>query len=63
MGQELGILSEIAKTQPQAVYSSFITEFRQKLTYYVRTIKGASTQFRQKDEFKPPIIGGTTCNL
>ena len=65
--EEIKILSEIAKSQPQAAYSCFITGFRHKVTYYMRTINGASNQLQSLDqviqtEFIPSITGGIICN-
>ena len=65
--EEIKILSEIAKSQPQAAYSRFITGFRHKVTYYMRTIHGASNQLKRLDqviqtEFIPSITGGIICN-
>ena len=65
--EEIKILSEIAKSQPQAAYSYFITGFRHKVTYYMRTIHGASNQLQHLDqaiqtEFIPSITGGIICN-
>ena len=44
------ILSQIAKTQPQAAYSAFITVFQYKISFYMRTISSASTQLKRLDE-------------
>ena len=65
--EEIKILSEIAKSQPQAAYSCFITGFRHKVTYYMRTIHGASNQLQRLDqviqtEFIPSITDGIICN-
>ena len=64
---QLRILSQIARTQPQAVYSAFITGFRHKTSLYMRTISGASTQLKRLDEFVQSefihvITGGVFCN-
>ena len=64
---QLRILSQIARTQPQAAYSAFITGFRHKISFYMRTISGASTQLKYLDEvvqseFIPVITGGDFCN-
>ena len=64
---QLQILSQIARTQPQAAYSAFITGFRHKISFYMRTISGGFTQFKRLDEvvqseFIPVIIGGVFCN-
>ena len=44
------ILSQIAKIQPQAAYSVFITVFQCKISFYMRTISSASTQLKRLDE-------------
>ena len=36
---QLQNLSDIAKTEPHAAYSAFVTGFRNKLTYHFRTVK------------------------
>ena len=36
--EELETLSNIAKSEPQAAYSSFTAGFRHKITYFIRTI-------------------------
>ena len=64
---QLRILSQIARTQPQAAYSAFITGFRHKISFYMRTISGVSTQLKPLDEveqseFISVITGGVFCN-
>ena len=53
----------IAKTEPQAAYSCFITPFKHKPSCIMRTIPHISDQLNQLDEiitseFIPPITGG-----
>ena len=48
---QLRILSQIARIQPQAMYSAFITGFWYKMSFYIRKISGASTQLERLDEF------------
>ena len=36
-GQSM-VLSKIAKTEPQAAYAAFVSGFKHKLTYYIRTM-------------------------
>ena len=65
--KQVRVLSEIAKTQSQSAYSCFITGFRHKVTYYMRTISGAEYQLRRLDEviktdFIPAITDGIICN-
>ena len=55
------------KNTTASSYSSFIKGFCHKVTYYMCTIKGASTQHQRADqviqlEFKPTITGGINCN-
>ena len=61
------ILSQIARTQPQTTYSAFITGFRRKISFYMHTISGTSTQLKRLDEvvqleFIPVITGGIFYN-
>ena len=64
---QLRILSQIVRTQPQAAYSAFNTGFQHKISFYMRTISGASTQLKLLDEvvqseFIPVITGGAFWN-
>ena len=36
--EELDVLTEIAKSEPQAANAAFTAGFRHKITYYMRTI-------------------------
>ena len=63
--QELRILSKIAWYEPQAAYSCFITGFKHKPTYFMRTIPNIGKELKQIDgvvrtEFIPAITGGLT---
>ena len=63
--QELRILSKIAWYKPQAAYSCFITGFKHKPTYFMRTIPNIGKELKQLDdvvrtEFIPAITGGLT---
>ena len=42
-------LSEFAKLQPQAAYDAFVSGFRHRFTYYIRTIPGFETEMQQID--------------
>ena len=60
---EIKVLSMIAKTEPQAAYSCFITAFKHKPSYIMRTIPDISDQLNQIDEvitseLIPVITGG-----
>ena len=64
---EIKVLSMIAKTEPQAAYSCFITAFKHKPSYIMRTIPDISDQLNQLDElitseFIPAITGGIHCS-
>ena len=57
----------IAKTEPQAAYSCFITAFKHKPSYIMRTITDISGMLNQLDavitsEFIPAITVGTHCS-
>ena len=39
---QLVLLSSIAENQPQAAYSAFVSDFKSKLSYFLRTIPGIS---------------------
>ena len=57
----------IAKAEPQAAYSCFITAFKHKPSYIMRTIPDISDQLNQRDqlitsEFIPAITGGIHCS-
>ena len=48
--QELRILSKIAWHKPQAAYSCFITFFKHKPKYFMRTIPNIGKELKQLDE-------------
>ena len=57
----------IAKKEPQAAYSCFITAFKHKPSCIMRTIPDISDQLNQLDEvitseFIPVITGGINCS-
>ena len=61
--KELHVLSEIAKIAPQAAYTCFVSGYKHKLNYYMRTIPGIGKLLRKGDEavrteFIPAITGG-----
>ena len=65
--QELRILSKIAWYDPQAAYSCFITGFKHKPTYFMRTIPNIGKELKQIDdvvrtEFIPAVTGGINCS-
>ena len=60
---ELNMLCDIARIEPQTVYSCFVSGYRHKLTYIIRTIPNISHQLEKIDEliltkFILPITGG-----
>ena len=61
--EELHVLSEIAKIEPQAAYTCFLSGYKHKFNYYMRTIPGIGKLLRKVDEiilteFIPAITGG-----
>jgi hypothetical protein len=66
--RQLEILSKIAELQPQAAYSAYIKGFKNKFTYFMRTIPNIN-EFMQPIEdilmtsFIPAISGGHMCSV
>ena len=65
---KLRIMVDIPKTEPQAAYSSFVSGFRHKLTYMMRTIRIIDHLLAIFDdivqhEFMPAITGGKIVNM
>ena len=64
---QLILLSFIAESQPQAAYLAFVSGFKSKLNYFMRTIPGVS-QFLYpleetvRNKLIPAITGGCICN-
>ena len=61
--EELHVLSEIAKIEPQAGYTCFLSGYKHKFNYYIGTIPGIGKLLRKFDEvilteFIPAITGG-----
>ena len=48
--QELRVLSKIVWYEPQAAYSCFITGFKHKPTYFMRTIPKIGKELKQLDD-------------
>ena len=44
---QIHVLSEFAKLQPQAAYATFVSGFRHRFTYCIRTIPGFETEMQQ----------------
>ena len=64
---ELHVLSEIAKIEPQAAYSCFTSGYKHKFNYCMRTIPNISHLMKEIDEiimheFIPAITGGVKIN-
>ena len=64
---ELRTLSKIAETQPQAAYTCFISGFKHKFTYFMRTVPDISSLLQKVDdvittELIPAITGGIICS-
>ena len=64
--KEVKLLSEIAKIEPQCALSCFISGYKHKLNYYMRTVLNISNFLRHIDdvitkEFIPAITGGVKC--
>ena len=63
---QLVLRSSLAESQPQAAYSTFVSGFKSKLNYFMRTIPGIS-QFLYpleetvRNKFIPAITGGHIC--
>ena len=64
---QLVLLSSIAESQPQTVYSAFVSDFKSKLTYFMGAILGIS-QFlypleeTARNKFIPAITGDHICS-
>ena len=60
------VLSKIAKTEPQAAYAAFVSGFKHKLTYYIRTMPNIKQHLTRLDAvvdnvFIPVITNGHLC--
>ena len=65
--EQLDVLVDIAKSEPQAAYTSFTSGFRHKMTYFIRTIPDISENLKRLDEkvlkeFIPAITEGHQCS-
>ena len=47
---ELRTLSKVAETQPQAAYTCFISGFKHKSTYFMRTVPDISSLLQKVDD-------------
>ena len=64
---KLNMLWDIARTEHQAAYSCFVSGYKHKLPYIMRTIPNISHKLEKIDEliltkFIPTITGGTYVN-
>ena len=65
--KQLRILSKIAETEPQAAYTGFVSGFKHKISYSMRTLPEIATHLDRVDdcitaEFIPAITGGINCS-
>lgn len=65
--KEITLLSQIAKIEPQAAYSAFISGYKHKITYFIRTLPNISQHMKQLDrvlteDFIPAITDGHRCS-
>ena len=65
--QELEILTQIALTEPQAVYCAYVSGYKHKFTYFIRTIKQMDKYTQPIDDviqskLIPAITGGHICS-
>ena len=59
--EELHVLSEIAKIEPQTAYTCFISGYKHKFNHYMRMIPGIGKLLRKVDEIIPTeFIPSTT---
>ena len=51
---QLVLLSSTAESEPQAAYSAFVSDFKGKLNYFMRTIQGIS-QIHSSNNRRPHL--------
>ena len=64
---QLCMLSTVLESQAQAAYSTFVNGFKNKLSYFMRTIPNISNLLlpikdTTRNQFIPAITGGRICN-
>ena len=64
---QLCMLSTVTESRPQAAYSAFVSGFKNKLSYFMRTIPDISNflipvEDTIRNRFIPAITGGCICN-
>ena len=67
LNSQLCMLSTVAESQPQAAYSAFLSGFKNRLSYFMRTIPNISNllipiEYTIRNRFIPAITGGCICN-
>ena len=67
MNEQLLLLSQIARSEPQAAYSGFVARFKGKPTYYLRTIPDIKEhpdllEKTIRHQFIHAITGGKQCS-
>ena len=61
---ELNMLCDTARIKPQTAYSCFVSGYKQKLTYIIRTIPNISNQLEKIDELiLTKFIPAITCSI
>ena len=48
--EQIRALANIAKTEPQAAYAAFVSGFKHRLTYHIRTMSNLATPLKQLDD-------------
>ena len=64
---QLTALSKIARSEPQAAYTAFVSSFIHKLTYHIRTMPNIKQHLSKMDDivdnvFIPAITEGSVCS-
>ena len=49
--EQLQELTKIAKSEPQAAYSAFVSGFQHKMTYFIRTIPDLTNILKPLDDY------------
>ena len=67
LNNQLQLLSKIAETGPQSAYATFVSGFRSRLTYFIRTIPDINElllplEHTIRQKFIPAITGGQICS-
>ena len=65
--EEIKVLSNIAKTEPKSAYAAFVSGFKHKISYVMRTIPDVKEQLKPLDqviatEFITSITNGIVCS-